>query len=212
MRLAEPRKPPYIAAMTRFSTFLAAGFAVFLLAAPVKAADPVAATALAAPGHVLLLRHAIAPGTGDPAAMRLGDCTTQRNLDAAGRAQAQAIGAALRQAGIVQARVFASQWCRTRETAELLALGPVFERPAELNSFFDDRTAQPTATAALRAFLGSLPADGGLVVLVTHQVNITALTGIVPASGEGVVLRLAPGGEFAVPGFAIAGRLPPPRL
>jgi hypothetical protein len=57
-----------------------------------------------------------------------------------------------------------------------------------------------------------LPADGGLVVLVTHQVNITALTGIVPASGEGVVLRLAPGGEFAVPGFAIAGRLPPPRL
>ena len=205
MRLAERHQAPYIAGMKRFSKFLAAAFAIFVLAAPAKAAEPVAAATLAAPGHVLLLRHAIAPGTGDPAGMRLGDCSTQRNLDAAGRAQAQAIGAGLRQAGIAQARVFTSQWCRTRETAEILALGPVGERAAELNSFFEERAAQPAATAALRAFLRTLPADGGLVVLVTHQVNITALTGIVPASGEGVVLRLAPGGEFAV-----VGRLPPP--
>jgi phosphohistidine phosphatase SixA len=208
VRLAERQAAPYIAGMKLFSTLLAAGLAaLFSALPPAKAAEPVPAAALAAPGHVLLLRHAIAPGTGDPAGMRLGDCSTQRNLDAAGRAQAQAIGAALRLAGIGQARVFASQWCRTRETAEILALGPVVERPAELNSFFDARAAQPAATAALRAFLRDLPADGGLVVLVTHQVNITALTSIVPASGEGVVLRLAAGGEFAV-----AGRLPPPPL
>jgi len=192
--------------MKLFSTFLAAAFAVLVLAAPAKAAEPVAAVTLAAPGHVLLLRHAIAPGVGDPAGMRLRDCATQRNLDATGRAQAQAIGAGLRQAGVGQARVFTSQWCRTRETAEILGLGPVVERPAELNSFFDERTAQPAATAALRAFLRALPADGGLVVLVTHQVNITALTGIVPASGEGVVLRLSLNDDFAV-----IGRLPPPR-
>jgi phosphohistidine phosphatase SixA len=192
--------------MKLFSTFFGAVFAALVLVAPAKAAEPVLAATLAAPGHVLLLRHAIAPGTGDPAGMRLGDCATQRNLDAAGRAQAQAIGAGLRQAGIAQARVFTSQWCRARETAEILTLGPVVERPAELNSFFDERTAQPAATAALRAFLRTFPADGGLVVLVTHQVNITALAGIFPASGEGVVLRMAPGGEFAV-----AGRLPPPR-
>jgi phosphohistidine phosphatase SixA len=192
--------------MKLFSTMVAALVAALILAAPAKAAEPIAAAALAAPGHVLLLRHAIAPGVGDPAGMRLGDCASQRNLDATGRAQAQAIGAGLRQAGIAQARVFTSQWCRTRETAEILALGPVVERPAELNSFFDERTAQPAATAALRAFLRTLPADGGLVVLVTHQVNITALTGIVPASGEGVVLRLARNDDFAV-----IGRLPPPR-
>lgn len=207
MRLAGRHSAPYIAGMKLFSTFVTAIFAALVWAVPATAVEPIATAALAQPGHVLLLRHAIAPGTGDPAGMRLGDCATQRNLDAAGRAQAQAIGAGLRQAGIGQARVFTSQWCRTRETAEILSFGPVVERPAELNSFFDERSAQPAATAALRAFLRSLPSDGGLVVLVTHQVNITALTGIVPASGEGVVLRLAPAGEFAV-----AGRLPPPRL
>ncbi len=206
MRLAERHQAPYIAGMKLFSTMLAAAIAVLVLAAPAKAAEPVAAATLAAPGHVLLLRHAIAPGVGDPAGMRLGECVTQRNLDATGRAQAQAIGASLRQAGVGQARVFTSQWCRTRETAEILALGPVVERPAELNSFFDERTAQPAATAALRAFLRALPADGGLVVLVTHQVNITALTGIVPASGEGVVLRLSRNDDFVM-----IGRLPPPR-
>jgi len=191
--------------MKRFSTLLTAIFAALALAAPAKAAEPVAAAALAAPGHVLLLRHAIAPGTGDPVGMRLGDCASQRNLDAAGRAQAEAIGAALRAAGIDQARLFASQWCRARETAERLGFGPVVERPAELNSFFGERTAQPAATAALRAFLRNLPADGKPVVLVTHQVNITALTGIVPASGEGVVLRLSQNGDFV-----LLGRLPPP--
>jgi len=206
LRLAERHQAPYIAGMKLFSTMLAAAIAVLVLAAPAKAAEPVAAATLAAPGHVLLLRHAIAPGVGDPAGMRLGECVTQRNLDATGRAQAQAIGASLRQAGVGQARVFTSQWCRTRETAEILALGPVVERPAELNSFFDERTAQPAATAALRAFLRALPADGGLVVLVTHQVNITALTGIVPASGEGVVLRLSRNDDFVM-----IGRLPPPR-
>jgi phosphohistidine phosphatase SixA len=193
--------------MKLFSTMLAAAVAALILAAPAKAAEPVAAAALAAPGHVLLLRHAIAPGTGDPVGMRVGDCATQRNLDASGRAQAQAIGAVLRAAGIGPSRVYASQWCRARETAERLGLGPVVERPAELNSFFADRSAQPVATAALRTFLAAQPRDGGLLVLVTHQVNITALTGIVPASGEGVVLRLLPGRQFA-----IVGRLPPPPL
>ncbi|MGR3547141.1 MAG: histidine phosphatase family protein, partial [Roseovarius sp.] len=57
-------------------------------------------SALKAPGVVALMRHALAPGTGDPAAFRLGDCATQRNLDARGRAQAQETGAALRTAGI----------------------------------------------------------------------------------------------------------------
>jgi len=166
---------------------------------------------LAQPGYVLLLRHAIAPGVGDPAAMRLGDCATQRNLDATGRTQATAIGAALRAAGVGAGggagpvRVYSSQWCRALETAHLLGFGAPVELPSALNSFFEDRGQGPPATAALRAWLAAQPRGGTLTVLVTHQVNITALTGIVPASGEGVALRLLPDGDFA-----LAGRLRPP--
>src|SRR5688500_16468822 len=72
-----------------------------------------------------LLRHALAPGIGDPAEFRLDDCATQRNLSAAGRDQARAIGERLRAQGITQAEVYSSQWCRCLETARLLDLGAV---------------------------------------------------------------------------------------
>jgi phosphohistidine phosphatase SixA len=162
-------------------------------------------SALATPGHVVLMRHADAPGTGDPAAMRLGDCTTQRNLGARGRAQARQIGEAFRQRAIPVALVLTSQWCRTRETAELLALGPVEEEPAALNSFFGRPGEREAATAALRRRLAALPPQAATVVMVTHQVNITALTGVFPASGEMVVLRRDHQG-----GIVTVGRLPPP--
>ncbi|MDP3406816.1 histidine phosphatase family protein [Bosea sp. (in: a-proteobacteria)] len=162
-------------------------------------------SALATPGHVVLMRHADAPGTGDPAAMRLGDCTTQRNLGARGRAQARQIGEAFRQRAIPVALVLTSQWCRTRETAELLALGPVEEEPAALNSFFGRPGEREAATAALRRRLAALPPQAATVVMVTHQVNITALTGVFPASGEMVVLTRDPQG-----GIVTVGRLPPP--
>jgi broad specificity phosphatase PhoE len=74
---------------------------------------------LLAGGEVLLIRHAAAPGTGDPAGFRLGDCATQRNLSDTGREQARAIGDWLRDRGIERARVYSSQWCRCLETAEL---------------------------------------------------------------------------------------------
>ena len=73
--------------------------------------------------HVLMLRHANAPGTGDPAQFQLRDCATQRNLDDSGRAQARAIGAWLRSKGIAKAQVYSSQWCRCLETAALLGIG-----------------------------------------------------------------------------------------
>lgn len=150
---------------------------------------------LAQPGHVLLLRHAQAPGVGDPSGFVLGDCATQRNLDDVGRAQAKALGERLRAAGITQARIYSSQWCRCRETARLLALGPVEELPA-LNSFFNQPEAKGQRLAALRVVLNELPRNGPLVVLVTHQTTITALTDYYPASGEGVVLKLREDGGF----------------
>ncbi len=141
--------------------------------------------------HVILLRHARAPGTGDPPNFRLGDCSTQRNLSKAGRDQASRIGARLRAAGLASTTVYSSQWCRCQETARNLGVGPVVELPA-LNSFFSFPGWESDQTRALRAWIASADLSRP-VVLVTHQVNITALTGVVPAEGEILILRRDPG-------------------
>ena len=147
------------------------------------------------PGHVLMIRHAYAPGTGDPVQFRLGDCSTQRNLDAAGRKQAQNIGLWLRNQGIDKARVFSSQWCRCLETAKRIGLGPVVELPA-LNSFFDRPADREPNLGALRAFLARQPVEQNLIILVTHFVTILGITDQSVSSGEGVVLRLTGDGRF----------------
>jgi phosphohistidine phosphatase SixA len=152
-------------------------------------------------GAILLLRHANAPGGGDPAGLQLGDCSTQRNLDDAGRDQARRIGERLRQERVPVGAVWASPWCRTRETAELLQAGAVRD-VASVASFFGDRSREPVQTAAARDALRAWRGPGALVV-VTHQVNITALTGVFPASGEGVVLRRRDAQ------LEVVGRLPP---
>jgi phosphohistidine phosphatase SixA len=144
----------------------------------------------------VLLRHATAPGTGDPAAFRIGDCSTQRNLSADGRAQAQRIGAMFRAHGITQASLFSSQWCRCLETAALLQLGSVAEEPL-LNSFFGRRQDGDEQTDALRAWLAARK-PGLPLVLVTHQVNITELTSIIPASGELVFASMNASGRITV--------------
>lgn len=177
----------------RFVACLSAcgGFALAIAAGPATA-DAELPDRLLQGGHVLMLRHAHAPGIGDPEHFRLDDCATQRNLDATGRAQAAAIGAWLRARGVRSARVHASQWCRTLETARLLGLGPVTPLPA-LNSFFERPQDGATTTRALLDFLARQPADGPLVVLVTHQVNIQALAGLGVGLGEAVLLQLRPG-------------------
>lgn len=163
----------------------------FLLALPAALRAEEGAWALLRAGRAAaILRHAIAPGGGDPPGFRLDDCATQRNLSAEGRAQATAIGAEFRARGIAAATVLSSGWCRCLETARLLALGPV-SREAALDSFFADRSLGPARTEALRGLLAAW--SGGPLVLVTHQVNITALTGVFPASGEAVLVRT--GGE-----------------
>lgn len=141
-------------------------------------------------GDVLIYRHALAPGGGDPPGLKLGDCSTQRNLSEAGREQARQIGAALRQrlGALRVTEVWASPWCRTLETARLAFPGlPVREQPA-FGSFFQqpEREAQMLGTA--RTLLAGWRGPGVLVV-VTHQVTVTGLSGVYPASGEGVALR-----------------------
>ena len=137
---------------------------------------------------MVMMRHALAPGTGDPPNFRLEDCSTQRNLSAQGRAQARRIGEAFRRRGVKVAKVLSSQWCRCLETARLMNLGAV-EPFAPLNSFFRDRSTQTKQTTEVREFIAANRNTVGAIILVTHQVNITALTDIVPQSGESVVLR-----------------------
>ncbi len=152
-------------------------------------------SALKKPGAIILFRHATAPGGGDPAGYVLNDCRTQRNLDDEGRAQARRIGERFREQGVKVEAVLTSQWCRTRETAQLAFPGLPKDAPA-FNSFFNDRGTEAAQTAAARKQLLTWR-GGGVLVVVTHQVNITALTGISPASGEGVILQKR-GRELAV--------------
>ena len=160
-----------------------------LASGPVWAQAPLPLSELALPGRLLMLRHANAPGVGDPPQLRLGDCSTQRNLDAAGRAQASALGRKVASVGVRQAKVYSSQWCRCLDTARLLGLGPVAELPA-LNSFFEMADTREGNLAALRAFVAGLPQNAPLVVMVTHQVTISAMAGRGVASGHGVLLQL----------------------
>jgi phosphohistidine phosphatase SixA len=154
-------------------------------------------------GTHLLMRHARAPGVGDPAGFRRDDCATQRNLDDAGRDQARRIGAAIREAGLTVDLVLTSVWCRAADTAALLALGPVGIEPS-LASFFGEPGEAERATGRLKGRLAEL--GDTKAVLVTHQVNITALTGVYPASGELVAVRIDPAsgdvevrGRLAIP-------------
>jgi broad specificity phosphatase PhoE len=162
----------------------------FLVAMPtsVFASTDEAWSALREGRAVLILRHALAPGTGDPGNFDVNDCSTQRNLNDRGRAQARAWQPFLVEHGIDQARVFTSQWCRCRDTAVEMNMGEVTEWPS-LNSFFQGRGNRATQTRQTIALVNELAA-GLPVIMVSHQVNITALAGIFPASNEGVILAL----------------------
>jgi phosphohistidine phosphatase SixA len=148
--------------------------------------------------HVVLLRHALAPGTGDPAEFDVNDCATQRNLSKSGREQARRIGDLFRANGIDSAHIYSSQWCRCLETARLLGLGQVNELPI-INSFFQAFHREEQQTRQLRQWLDQQDLSQPLV-LVTHQVNITAMTGVFPASGELVVLHRDGDGQLRVVG------------
>ena len=136
-------------------------------------------------GRVLMLRHALAPGFGDPSNFQLRDCSTQRILDEVGREQSRQIGNAFWKAGLRFKGVYSSQWCRCLETAQLINMGKVQELIG-LNSFFQGIVPREATLASLRKFLQYLPPDGDPVLLVTHQVTISAITGMGVSSGAAV--------------------------
>ena len=174
-----------------------------LLGAAPAAADDALWALLKAGGQVVMIRHANAPGTFDPPGARADDCATQRNLDEQGRDEARRIGAAFRARAIPVGDVRSSRWCRCVETARL-AFGRV-EHWAALDGFLRSPEREAPQTAEVRA-LASKPLAASNMILVTHQFNIRALTGLSPISGEIVVLT--PNGDD----FTIAGRITPSAL
>ncbi len=158
--------------------------------------------AMKTPGAVVMIRHAqTEPGLGDPENFRLSDCSTQRNLSQDGRQQSVRLGQWFSRQGLQPQRVLSSQWCRCLETARLAFSSQAAVQPfPALNSFFQghgDRQAQ-LREARAHAAARLQQAERGFEVWVTHQVTISALTGVYLAMGELVVAMPDRSGQFRV--------------
>ncbi len=137
--------------------------------------------------NVIFMRHALAPGIGDPNNFKIGDCSTQRNLNETGIAQAVLIGKQLKKNSIQFNKIYSSQWCRCYQTATLLDLGKVHEFTG-LNSIFQNFVSRKETIQKLEQKLSEISLSK-LVIFVTHQVNIQAITNKNAASGEMVAFN-----------------------
>ena len=135
--------------------------------------------------NVIFLRHALAPGIGDPENFIKVDCSTQRNLNDKGRLQARLIGNYLRSTNLRFSQILTSEWCRCIDTAKELNLGQ-WTTFSGLNSFFQVYEKKDQVMNKLQKKLDSL-GYSDLALFVTHQVVISEQTGIVPRSGEMVL-------------------------
>lgn len=140
-------------------------------------------------GHVLLMRHATAPGVSDPAGFKLDDCRTQRNLSAQGHQEAARAGAWLKAQGVTQADVLSSAWCRCQDTARGLGYGE-HQVVDALASFFENPSQALATTAALQALVAQRRSKPKALILVTHNVNIQAYAGAHVGSGDMVLARV----------------------
>ena len=152
-------------------------------------------------GYVLLMRHALAPGVGDPPNLKVGDCSTQRNLNEEGRTQAREMGQWLQRREIKILRVESSRWCRAKETAKLLNIGTV--RPNKnLDSLFQETNLNShPQTANIKKRIINHRNTRGLLVFVGHFVNFQAVAQTSLESGEGVLVRATSTGEIKILGY-----------
>jgi broad specificity phosphatase PhoE len=153
--------------------------------------------ALRAPGTVVIVRHSYAPGTFDPPDARLDDCSTQRNLDENGRAQARRIGEAFRKNGIAVGTVLSSPRCRCLDTARL-AFGKV-EAWGVLQGSLRDHELRQRQLVEMRKAIAA-HREGPPLVLVTHGSVVSDLTGLGVRMGTFVVLRRTADGTLTVAG------------
>ena len=136
---------------------------------------------------VILIRHSLAPGSGDPAGFKIGDCKTQRNLNTAGIEQSKKIGKIFKDNKISIDIVLSSEWCRCKDTAfhafgkfkEFSALNSTFSTPYNKN--------EPRQIKEIKKYLMNWKSEGKNLILVTHYSVITAITNATPSSGAIVI-------------------------
>ena len=136
---------------------------------------------------IVLIRHALAPGGGDPTGFKINDCKTQRNLNRSGVNQSKKIGKLFKKNKVLIDQVLSSQWCRCKDTAqyafgdykEFTALNSTFQSPYDKN--------ETKQLKQLYSFVKKWDGKGKNLVLVTHYSIITAITNAVPSSGEIVI-------------------------
>ena len=136
---------------------------------------------------VILIRHSLAPGGGDPAGFKIGDCKTQRNLNKAGIEQSKKIGKIFKDNKISIDIVLSSAWCRCKDTA-YYAFGE-FKEFSALNSTFSTpyNKNEPRQIKEIKKYLMNWKSEGKNLILVTHYSVITAITNAAPSSGEIVI-------------------------
>jgi len=139
---------------------------------------------------IILIRHSLAPGGGDPSNFKINDCKTQRNLNQTGIDQSKKIGNLFKKNKVLIDQVLSSQWCRCKDTAkyafknfkEFSALNSTFQFPYSKN--------ETRQLKEIKSFVKKWNGQGKNLILVTHYSIITAITNAVPSSGEIVVTDL----------------------
>jgi Histidine phosphatase superfamily (branch 1) len=196
----------------RSVVFGLAALATAAFVTPALADDPALWAALQAGGKVVIMRHADAPGPeqgreGDPPGFQLDDCATQRNLSAFGREQAVKLGDEFRAHGVTFQKVMASPWCRAKDTANLMNLGPVETTPLLRNM----GEHEGGAGAVNRGLGGSGPMmrrlhwvignwkGPGNLLMVSHGRTVAMLVWnprtVSPQQGSPIVLEPMPGNK-----------------
>ncbi len=137
-------------------------------------------------GKLLFIRHAIAPGGGDPVDFDILRCETQRNLSKDGIVQSQNIGKFFSDNNIKIDKVLSSEWCRCKQTAKFAF--NKYETKSFLNSFFSPKFANNKNKQIndLKKYINEWSSDKNLV-LVTHYVIIQEVLNITPSSGEIII-------------------------
>ena len=137
-------------------------------------------------GNLIFIRHAYAPGGGDPENFNISDCSTQRNLNEAGRIQSKKIGNFFNKKKIPIDKVLSSQWCRCKETSEIAFIN--FETKNFLNSFFSEKFQKNKFQQMkdLKNYVNKWNSNKNLI-FVTHYVVILETLNYAPSSGEIVV-------------------------
>ena len=136
---------------------------------------------------IILIRHSLAPGGGDPTGFKIDDCKTQRNLNRVGVSQSKKIGKLFKKNKVLIDQVLSSQWCRCKDTAqyafgdykEFTALNSIFQSPYDKN--------ETKQLKELYSFVKKWDGKRKNLVLITHYSIITAITNAVPSSGEIVI-------------------------